>query len=32
VADPTHPAVAARLSPDLRNRAGVAVGQMRSLI
>lgn len=28
----THPAVAARLSPQLRNRAGLAVGQMRSLI
>lgn len=32
VADPAHPAVAARQAPALRNWAGLAVGQMRSLI
>ncbi|ROU02769.1 asparaginase [Histidinibacterium lentulum] len=31
-ADPAHPAVAARLAPELRNWAGLAVGRMRSLI
>jgi L-asparaginase II len=31
-ADPAHPAVAARHSPELRNWAGLAVGRMRSLI